>query len=211
AVVNMTFGPSPQGQGLYYTNYDGGGEVRRIESTASSNRAPTARVTATPTSGALPLAVSFDGSASTDPDAGDTLSYIWNFGDGSSVATTSSATTSHTYTTAGTFTATLTVRDNKGATSPAAQVRIDPGNTAPQVTIDTPTVSDRFAVGQTITMHATATDAQDGTLSPSRLSWVVLRHHDAHTHPFLAPTVGNDIQITQPVPEDLGSGINGYL
>ena len=39
----------------------------------------------------------------------------------------------------------------------------------------------------------------------------MLRHHDAHTHPFLAPTVGNDIQITQPVPEDLGSGINGYL
>ena len=60
-------------------------------------------------------------------------------------------------------------------------------------------------------MHATATDAEDGTLAASRLSWVVLRHHDAHTHPFLAPTVGNDIQITQPVPEDLGSGINGYL
>ena len=41
-------------------------------------------------------------------------------------------------------------------------------------------------------MHATATDAEDGTLAPSSLSWVVLRHHDAHTHPFLAPTVGND-------------------
>ena len=52
AVVNMTFGPSPQGQGLYYTNYTNGGEVRRIESTASSNRPPTARVTASPTSGA---------------------------------------------------------------------------------------------------------------------------------------------------------------
>ena len=211
AVVNMTFGPSPQGQGLYYTNYTSGGQVRRIESTASSNRPPTARVTATPSSGALPLAVSFDGSTSTDPDAGDTLTYVWNFGDGSAVATTASATTSHTYTTAGTFTATLTVRDNHGATSSAAQARIDPGNTAPQVTIDTPTVSDRFAVGQAITMHATATDAEDGTLAASRLSWVVLRHHDAHTHPFLAPTVGNDIQITQPAPEDLGSGINGYL
>ncbi len=211
AVVNMTFGPSPQGQGLYYTNYTNGGEVRRIESTASANRPPTARVTASPASGALPLAVSFDGRASTDPDAGDTLTYIWNFGDGSAVATTASATTSHTYTTAGTFTATLTVRDNKGATSLAAQARVDPGNTPPQVTIDTPTVGDRFAVGQTITMHATATDAEDGTLAASRLSWVVLRHHDVHTHPFLAPTAGNDVQITQPVPEDLGSGINGYL
>ena len=27
AVVNMTFGPSPQGQGLYYTNYTNGGEI----------------------------------------------------------------------------------------------------------------------------------------------------------------------------------------
>ena len=52
AVVNMTFGPSPQGQGLYYTNYTNGGEVRRIESTASANRPPTARVTASPTFGA---------------------------------------------------------------------------------------------------------------------------------------------------------------
>ena len=60
-------------------------------------------------------------------------------------------------------------------------------------------------------MHATATDAEDGTLPPSSLSWLVLRHHDTHTHPFLAPTTGNDVQITQPPPEDLGSGINGYL
>ena len=30
----MTFGPSPLGQALYYTNYTNGGQVRRIESTA---------------------------------------------------------------------------------------------------------------------------------------------------------------------------------
>ena len=114
----MTFGPSPQGQGLYYTNYDGGGQVRRIESTASSNRAPTARVTAAPTSGALPLAVSFDGSASTDPDAGDTLSYDLELrrrvaGRDDGVCDDEP----HLHT-AGTFTATLTVRDNHGAYRP---------------------------------------------------------------------------------------------
>ena len=211
SVVNMTFGPSPQGQGLYYTNYSNGGEVRRIESTVSGNRAPTARVTATPASGALPLEVSFDGSASTDPDAGDTLTYVWDFGDGSPPATTTSATTGHTYVAAGTFTATLTVRDNHDTGSFVASVRIDPGNTPPQVTIDTPTETARFAVGQTIILHATATDAEDGALASSSLSWRVLRHHDTHTHPFLAPTVGNDVQISQPSPEDLGSGIDGYL
>ena len=48
AVVNMTFGPSPQGQGLYYTNYSDGGEVRLLQSTAPGNRPPTARMTASP-------------------------------------------------------------------------------------------------------------------------------------------------------------------
>ena len=172
AVVNMTFGPSPQGQGLYYTNYTNGGEVRRIESTASRNRPPTARVTATPDLRRAAARRELRREREHRSRTRVTRSrYIWNFGDGSPVATTASATTSHTYTTAGTFTATLTVRDNHGAASPAAQARIDPGNTAPQVTIDTPTVGDRFAVGQTITMHATATDAEDGTLPASRLSW----------------------------------------
>ena len=207
----MTFGPSANGQALYYTNYSNGGEVRRIEPTVVANRPPTARMTATPTSGGVPLAVSFDGSASSDPDAGDTLTYTWNFGDGSSTVTTTAPTTTHTYTAAGSFTSTLTVRDNGGATSPVASARIDPGNTAPQVTIDSPTAAQRFAVGQTITLHATATDAQDGALPPSSLSWRVLRHHDTHTHPFLAPTAGNDLTIQQPAPEDLGSGADGYL
>ena len=155
--------------------------------------------------------MSFDGSTSTDPDAGDTLTYVWSFGDGSSTATTQTPTTSHTYTVNGTFDATLTVRDNHGASSAPATVRVDPGNTAPQVTIDSPTIAERFAVGQTITLHATATDGEDGPLPASSLSWRVLRHHDTHTHPFLAPTPGNDVPITQPPPEDLGSGIDGYL
>jgi hypothetical protein len=103
------------------------------------------------------------------------------------------------------------VRDGRGGISTPASLRIDPGNRAPEVTIDTPTAAARFAVGDTITLHATATDAEDGTLSPASLSWRVLRHHDTHTHPFLAPTPGNDITIQQPSPEDLSSGVDGYL
>ncbi|MEN0128930.1 MAG: PKD domain-containing protein [Brevundimonas sp.] len=56
------------------------------------------------------LAVAFDGSASADPD-GTIASYAWTFGDG---GTDSTATPSHTYTTAGTYTVTLTVTDDKG-------------------------------------------------------------------------------------------------
>lgn len=72
------------------------------------NQAPTAAFTETVTD----LTVSFDGSGSTDPD-GTVASYAWNFGDGQ---TGTGPTAQHVYGAAGTYTATLTVTDNQGAT-----------------------------------------------------------------------------------------------
>jgi len=76
------------------------------------NTPPNAIASANPASGIIPLAVSFSGAGSSDPD-GSIASYAWSFGDGSNA---SGITASHTYTSAGTFTATLTVTDNRGAT-----------------------------------------------------------------------------------------------
>ncbi|MEP5610764.1 MAG: PKD domain-containing protein [Cyclobacteriaceae bacterium] len=84
-----------------------------VEIEVLPNDPPTAVGSFTPTSGEAPLLVFFDGSASTDAD-GTIASYEWNFGDGSSG---SGATTSHTYTSAGNYTASLTVTDNAGASS----------------------------------------------------------------------------------------------
>ncbi len=77
----------------------------------TGNRAPTASFTATPATGQAPLAVSFNGSASSDPD-GSIASYRWEFGDG---GTATGVQATRTYATAGTFTARLTVTDNAGA------------------------------------------------------------------------------------------------
>ena len=54
--------------------------------------------------------VYFDGSGSRDPD-GSIVSYSWSFGDGTSA---SGRRVSHVYTSAGTYTAKLTVMDNRG-------------------------------------------------------------------------------------------------
>jgi len=75
----------------------------------STNQNPVASFSTT-TSG---LTVNVNGGASSDPD-GSVASHAWNFGDGSTV---SGATASRTYAAAGTYTVTLTVTDNQGATN----------------------------------------------------------------------------------------------
>jgi PKD repeat protein len=75
----------------------------------SQNTAPTAAFTA----GCTGLSCSFDGRSSSDPD-GSVASYAWNFGDGT---TGSGATPQHAFGSAGTYTVTLTVKDDGGAAS----------------------------------------------------------------------------------------------
>jgi len=71
------------------------------------NRPPTVRLLATPTEGEAPLTVSFAASAN-DPD-GDTLTYLWDFGDGETAA--GEAEREHVYEEVGSYTATVTVDD----------------------------------------------------------------------------------------------------
>ncbi len=66
-------------------------------------------------------------------------------------------------------------------------------------------------MGQTITLTGSATDAQDGTLPSSSLTWTVLRHHDQHTHPWFGPTTGNNLTFQAPAPEDLSATTNSFL
>ncbi len=77
-------------------------------------------------------AVAFDGSASYNLDAGDSIaSYVWDFGDGS---TASGAKPTHTYANNGVYTVTLTVTDTYGATN-TASTTATVVNVAPTVTL----------------------------------------------------------------------------
>ncbi|MEA2596830.1 MAG: hypothetical protein QOF01_3299 [Thermomicrobiales bacterium] len=206
-IISMEFGPSGSTKALYYTTYGNGGQLRKIQYTGQANRPPVARATANKTFGPLPLTVAFDGSKSSDPDS-NTLTYDWDFGDGSPHGT--GAKPQHTYTTAGKRTVTLTVRDGRGG-SDTATLTIHPGNTQPQPTIVSPTASAQFSVGQQITLQGSANDEQDGALPASRLKWSVILHHGTHTHPFLTNVAGNNVQFTAPAPEDLAAAANSYL
>ena len=206
SAVHLIFGPRADRQALYYTTYANGGEVRRIYHTAS-NGVPTADLTASPTSGPAPLTVNFNASGSSDPED-DSLTYLWDFGDGQTAATTT-PTASHEYA-AGNYTASLSVRDSHNATSSPDTVAIASGNTPPSPVISLPSAGTTFSVGQTITLSGSATDSQDGNVDPATFQWSVLRRHMTHTHPWFSGA-GNNLTFTAPPPEDLAATTNSYL
>ena len=82
-------------------------------SVSSSSSSPVASFTATETEGPCPLAVQFVDSSTNTP-----TSWVWSFGDG---ITSSDQNPSHTYTTPGTYTVTLTVT-NAGGSSTVTEV-----------------------------------------------------------------------------------------
>jgi PKD repeat protein len=97
-----------------------------------ANLPPTATFTATPTSGEVPLTVDFDASGSSDAD-GSVVSYTWEFGDGGS---SSGVSASHLYTSTGTYTATLTVVDDRGGTDTTSRtITVNEPGPAPPGTV----------------------------------------------------------------------------
>ena len=79
--------------------------------------APTADFTFSPASPAVGAVVNFNGSASTAAAGRTITTYFWSFGDGSNATGPSATTAKPGYAAAGTYTVTLTVTDNTGASS----------------------------------------------------------------------------------------------
>lgn len=92
---------------------------------ADPNAKPLASISASPRAGSVPLTVRFAGGG-VDPTG--ITNFFWSFGDGH---TATGATVEHTYTTAGTFTATLTVTNGLGQTaSTTTLIRVSPQDNA---------------------------------------------------------------------------------
>ena len=187
--VELEFGPGGE---LWYVDLFGG-RIRRIGYSAS-NRAPQAAVTATPASGDAPLTVTLDAGGSSDPDAGDELTYAWDTdGDGELDDATEPSLTV-TYDTPGTRQVRLRVTDAAGATDFAtATVRVSTAPPAP--TIDVPAEGTTFAVGATVDFSGHAAVAGVGDLPATALTWGVDLLHcetpsQCHRHPDVFTALG---------------------
>jgi hypothetical protein len=64
------------------------------------------------------------------------------------------------------------------------------GNSAPVATITQPAAGAQYSGGDVIAYAGSGSDAEDGTLPASALTWQVDFHHDTHVHPFLPPWSG---------------------
>ncbi|WP_093592463.1 carbohydrate-binding protein [Streptomyces sp. MnatMP-M17] len=193
-VMDQAFGPDGA---LYVLDYGTGANnqaLYRIEYIGGSNRNPIAAAAADKTSGAVPLTVAFSSAGSSDPE-GKALTYSWNFGDGT---TSTAANPSHTYTTAGTFRPTLTVRDPEGLTGTASLV-VTAGNTAPTVNLTGPKDGELFSFGDTVPFSVTVSDPEDGAIDCAKVKVTYLLGHDEHRH---AITSKNGCTGTIAVPTD---------
>ena len=113
---------------LYFVQLTGGSNVNWIDfggRGVTENQRPQLSLSATPTTGDGPLAVAFTATA-TDPDNDVPISFDWNFGDGATAVTGQTGTASHTYTKPGTYRATVTATDARGAkASTYVTIRVD--------------------------------------------------------------------------------------
>lgn len=125
---------------------------------ATTSAPPTAVLATSVAAGTSPLKVTFDGSTSSAATGNTLTSYLWQFGDNSRA---NGSTATHTYAQAGTFTATLTVTDNRGLKNSATTpIVVGKATTTSASTTTTSKAS-------TTTGTATGTDAIASTALPT--------------------------------------------
>ena len=123
------------------------------------NEKPTAGFTHSPTEPKAGTAVAFTGEA-TDPD-GDIVEWFWEFGDGS---TSNERNPNHTYDSAGTYTAVLTVTDSGGLRAVSSRtITVRPRNELPTAGFEVSPAEPK--AGQGVSFTDTSTDSDGRVVS----------------------------------------------
>ncbi|MEV0564832.1 ThuA domain-containing protein [Dactylosporangium sp. NPDC050588] len=195
--MDMEFGPDGSLYLLEWGSNFGGGNndsgLYRIDY-VQGGRSPIAKASANVTNGNAPLSVQFSSAGSIDPDPGNTISYLWTFGDGT---TSTAANPAKTYTANGNYTAQLKVTDNTGKTG-FANVQITVGNTAPTVTVSTPVNGGMLNFGDQVAYTVTVTDPGGAAIDCSKVYVNPALGHDDHLHetteyPGCSGTISTDL------------------
>ncbi len=206
--MDMKFGPDGAlylvewGSGFGGDNADSG--IYRIEYVKGA-RPPIAKITADKTDGPAPLTVNFSSEGSRDPD-GNPITIEWDFNDDGTVDSTA-ANPSYTYTTAGNYSAVLTVKNAAGVAA-HANVPIVVGNTRPVVNITLPPAGGFFEFGDQVKYTITVADAEDGTIDCTKVQLQAYLGHDSHGHPL---DQKSGCEGTIQTLSDSGHGINDNL
>ncbi|MEO8577891.1 MAG: PQQ-dependent sugar dehydrogenase, partial [Gemmatimonadales bacterium] len=176
--IDMQFGPNGDLYVLEYGTawFQGNDDARlvRIEYNAG-NRKPIVGVAVDRPAGALPMRAALSSAGTVDLDE-DSLRYAWTISrrGGAVLQRLTGPNPSFTFTRPGTYTASLTVTDPKGASATSA-VEIAAGNEPPTVDLDI-VGSNRtfFFAGTPVRYAARVTDSEDGSLRsgiiPSRVT-----------------------------------------
>lgn len=183
-LMDFEFGPDGAlyliewGSGFGGNNTDSG--IYRIEYTAGA-QSPVAQLSATPTNGAVPLAVTFSAEGSYDPDTGP-VTYAWDF-DGDGVDDSTAIDDAFLYEDPGDYVARLTVTDDEGATA-FASVTITAGNTPPVIDVAWPPNGGFFTFGDEVEYEVAVTDAEDGAVDCGDVVTQPALGHDVHAHGY---------------------------
>ncbi|GAB2558393.1 RICIN domain-containing protein [Spirosoma areae] len=166
---------SPIDGALYYVNINTG-EIMKIS--FGGNQPPVAVISSDKQSGTSPLTVKFTGSNSSDPD-GDPLSYLWEFGDGTT-STQANPTKVFSSGSAQGFTVRLTVSDGRGL-SDSKTLTISLNNAVPTARITAPVNNALYPLDRESQYKLTAsvTDEDPASLT---YAWQVALRHNNHEH-----------------------------
>ena len=135
-----------------------------VTSPTAINSPPTAVISSSASVGDAPLQVQFDGTGSSDSD-GTIISYKWDMGDG---GTSTDPQVTYTYSSAGTFSATLTITDNGGlidtVSTPVIVGKPPGGISIPPIAVISASASSGYAP-LTVSFDAGKSNDPDGEIS----------------------------------------------
>lgn len=161
-------------------------------STCASNAAPVAHLSASVTTGTAPLAVTLNASSSAAALGAKVAYYQFNFGDGTSTSWQASPTAQHTYSTPGTYSASLQVADNRGLVSDSSSTLTITATTPPaKATMRAPTPGSTLAASsQTFTWTT-------GTGVSSYLLWVGTTQGGNNIYNPSSPSTATSVTVTK--------------